>query len=188
VTTSLFRYKFIFRNVCRSRTAGDRGRFGGKPLYLQPIPLSLHNVAEQRTVVGTRAATVPPDKFIAIAKSLFRIGKPYNPPCPPLKRGETTRNCWKSPPLTKGDLGGFKNLQTEGIYGKRSNPSPGAAVALRVGGVKTGGTAFCHSRAPKQGFSAGCRMVSGYLREGMGASMGGKNDGEKGKGWIGQEV
>jgi hypothetical protein len=41
------------------------------------------------------------------------------PPAPPLKKGGTARNCWVSPPLKKGDLGGFENLQGEGIYGKR---------------------------------------------------------------------
>jgi hypothetical protein len=32
------------------------------------------------------------------------------PPNPPLKRGVTTRNCFESPPLEKGDLGGFKKI------------------------------------------------------------------------------
>jgi hypothetical protein len=71
-------------------------------------------------VSGQAGETIPVaiPAFIPIAKSFFRYGKPYNPPYPPLKKGGTTRNCCKSPPLEKGDLGGFKNLQTEGIYGK----------------------------------------------------------------------
>jgi hypothetical protein len=32
--------------------------------------------------------------------------------------GGTYRNSFKSPPLKKGDLGGFKKQQTERIYGK----------------------------------------------------------------------
>jgi hypothetical protein len=38
-----------------------------------------------------------------------------------LKKEGNYKECCKSPPLTKGDLGGFQNLQTEGIYGKRYN-------------------------------------------------------------------
>ena len=41
------------------------------------------------------------------------------PPNPPLLKGGTTRNCLKSPPLKKGDLGGFENHQWEGTFGKR---------------------------------------------------------------------
>jgi hypothetical protein len=43
------------------------------------------------------------------------------PPDPPLEKGGTTKNCLESPPLKKGDLGGFENLQGERIYGKRYN-------------------------------------------------------------------
>jgi hypothetical protein len=60
--------------------------------------------------------------LIAIAKNFFRSGNPDNPPCPPLKRGETSRNFRKSSPLKKGDSAGsegFENLHGEGIYGKR---------------------------------------------------------------------
>ena len=41
------------------------------------------------------------------------------PPNPPLEKGGTTRNCGESPPLKKGDLGGFENLHGERIYGNR---------------------------------------------------------------------
>jgi hypothetical protein len=41
------------------------------------------------------------------------------PPNPILEKAGTIRNCKESPPLKKGDLGGFENLQGEGIYGKR---------------------------------------------------------------------
>jgi hypothetical protein len=62
--------------------------------------------------------------LIVIAKSFFHSGTSYNPPCPPLKRrGGTTRNCRKSPPLEKGDLGGFENLQGEKIYSKLYKPT-----------------------------------------------------------------
>jgi hypothetical protein len=43
------------------------------------------------------------------------------PPNPPLEKGGTTRNYGESPPLKKGDLGGFENFQGERIYGKRYN-------------------------------------------------------------------
>jgi hypothetical protein len=54
----------------------------------------------------------------AIAKNFSREGMLYNPPCPPSEKGGTTRNCWASPSLKKGDLGGFENLQGERIFSK----------------------------------------------------------------------
>ena len=54
--------------------------------------------------------------FIAIAKSFFRYGKPYNPPCPPLKKGG---NCKELLAKFLSEKGGVKNLHAEGIYGKR---------------------------------------------------------------------
>jgi len=41
------------------------------------------------------------------------------PPNPPFLKGGTSRHPFESPPLKKGDLGGFKNHQWEGIFGKR---------------------------------------------------------------------
>jgi hypothetical protein len=58
--------------------------------------------------------------YIAFAKSFFRYGRcsvNLNPPYPPFPKGGTERNSSESPPLKKGDLGGFKNLRTAGIYG-----------------------------------------------------------------------
>jgi hypothetical protein len=46
------------------------------------------------------------------------MGKPYNPPCPPLKKGGNYKELLLKSPFEKG---GFKNLQSEGIYGKRYN-------------------------------------------------------------------
>ena len=52
-------------------------------------------------------------KFLPLSISL-------KSPLPPFKKGGgTTRNCFESPPLKKGDLGGFESLQGERIYGKR---------------------------------------------------------------------
>ncbi len=53
---------------------------------------------------------------IAIAKSFFRYGKSDNPPYPPLKKGWNYKELLLKSPFEKG---GFRNLQTEGIYGKR---------------------------------------------------------------------
>jgi hypothetical protein len=39
--------------------------------------------------------------------------KPKSPLPPLCQRGGTARICFKSPPLKKGDLGGFKNQQVE---------------------------------------------------------------------------
>ena len=54
--------------------------------------------------------------MIAIAKSFFRYEKPYNPPCPSLKKGGNYKKLLVKSPFEKG---GFKNLQVEGIYSKR---------------------------------------------------------------------
>jgi len=59
--------------------------------------------------------------IIPNAKNFSDSGIILIPPNPPLENGGTTRNCWESPPLKKGDLGGFENLQGERIYGKRYN-------------------------------------------------------------------
>jgi len=40
--------------------------------------------------------------FIAIAKSFFRSGKPYNPPCPPLKKGGNCKELLLKYPFEKG--------------------------------------------------------------------------------------
>jgi len=61
---------------------------------------------------------------IAIARSFFRYStwsENLNPPTPPFSKGGTHRNSFSSPPLKKGDLGGFENHQWEGIFSKRSN-------------------------------------------------------------------
>jgi predicted phosphodiesterase len=58
---------------------------------------------------------------IANAKSFFRYcacRKNLNPPYPPFSKGGNLAGSFESPPLKKGDLGGFKNQQTERIYGK----------------------------------------------------------------------
>ena len=58
---------------------------------------------------------------IAIAKSFFRYctcRKNLNPPYPPFSKGGNLADSFESPPLKKGDLGGFKNQQSEGIFGK----------------------------------------------------------------------
>ena len=68
---------------------------------------------------------VLPTLHRANATSFFRYGachKNLYPPYPPVsKGGDTYRNSFESPPLKKGDLGGFKNQQTERIYGKGYN-------------------------------------------------------------------
>jgi hypothetical protein len=49
----------------------------------------------------------PHGSFIAIAKSSFRSGKPYNPPCPPLKRGENCKELLLKSPFKKGGVRGI---------------------------------------------------------------------------------
>jgi hypothetical protein len=58
----------------------------------------------------------------AIAKSFFRSRRPYNPLCPPLKKGGTTSNCWQSSPLKKGDLGGFEASTGEEFMANAIDP------------------------------------------------------------------
>jgi len=41
-----------------------------------------------------------------------------SPLTPPLPKGGTERHGFESPPLKKGDLGGFKNQQSQEIIGK----------------------------------------------------------------------
>jgi hypothetical protein len=67
---------------------------------------------------------VPPKQngLIGNAKSFFlydACSKNQIPPNPPFPKGGTYGISFKSPPLKKGDLGGFKNHQSEGIFGKR---------------------------------------------------------------------
>ena len=52
------------------------------------------------------------------------MGKPYNPPCPPLKKGGNYKELLLKSPFEKGGFRGFENLQTEGIYGKRYRCAP----------------------------------------------------------------
>ena len=40
-------------------------------------------------------------------------------PLPPFKKRGNCKELLLKSPFAKGDLGGFENLQTEGIYGKR---------------------------------------------------------------------
>jgi hypothetical protein len=49
-------------------------------------------------------------RVIAIAKSFFRSGKPYNPPGPPLKKGGNYKELLLKSPFEKGGLRG--NLRT----------------------------------------------------------------------------
>ncbi len=50
--------------------------------------------------------------------------KNLNPPYPPVSKGGNTEEFLGSPPLKKGDLGGFKRRQSGGILGKHSNSAP----------------------------------------------------------------
>jgi hypothetical protein len=43
---------------------------------------------------------------MAIAKSFFQYGNPYNPPCPPLKKGNYKELLLKSP----FEKGGFRGI------------------------------------------------------------------------------
>jgi hypothetical protein len=63
-----------------------------------------------------RMTMVVKKEFCKSLKGFFRFGKPYNPPCPPLKKGGNCKKLLLKSPFEKG---GFDNLQTEGIYGKR---------------------------------------------------------------------
>jgi threonylcarbamoyladenosine tRNA methylthiotransferase MtaB len=61
-------------------------------------------------------------KHIPVAKSLFRFdtfSKKQIPPNPPFSKGGAYGISFESPPLTKGDLGGFEEQQFEGNFGKR---------------------------------------------------------------------
>jgi hypothetical protein len=102
-----------------------------------------------------------------------------NPPSPPLPKGGTDWISVESPPLKKGDLGGFQNQQSEEIFGKRYNLSPGATADLREGRVRVDGTAFYHTSAPKHEIPQDAGWIAGYLREGMNGKNG--RDGWRGK-------
>ena len=72
----------------------------------------------------------------ANAKSFFRYGagsKNPNPPYPPFSKGGNLANSFESPPLKKGDLGGFKNQQTQRIYGKGYKTRLLRLPAVRLG-------------------------------------------------------
>ena len=77
-------------------------------------------------ITNTPFRKAPP---IAIAKSFFRYGKSYNPPCPPLEKGGNYKELLLKSPFEKGDLGGFKNRYMEGIYGKRYTWRAGSGAA-----------------------------------------------------------
>jgi tRNA A37 methylthiotransferase MiaB len=62
-------------------------------------------------------------KPIPVAKSLFRFdtfSKNQIPPNPPFSEGGACCSSFESPPLTKGDLGGFAEQQCEANFGKRA--------------------------------------------------------------------
>jgi hypothetical protein len=66
--------------------------------------------------------------LIAITKSFFRYGKPYNSPCPPLKKGGNYKELLLKSPFGQGEL---KNLRTEETCGKRHiSPEPGYAYKI----------------------------------------------------------
>jgi hypothetical protein len=76
---------------------------------------------------------------IANVKSFFRYcacRKNLNPPYPPFSKGGNSADSFESPPLKKGDLGGFKNQQTERIYSKgyktRLQKLPAAKLSLII--------------------------------------------------------
>jgi len=56
---------------------------------------------------GPKAPGDAPAALIAIAKSFFRYGKPYNPPCPPLKKGGNYKELLLKSPFEKG---GFRGI------------------------------------------------------------------------------
>ena len=60
-------------------------------------------------------------------------------------------------------------------------PSPGAAADPRAGRVRTDGTVFYHSCAPKQEFPHNAGWVAGYLGGWMGSSPGGTGGGKRGE-------
>jgi hypothetical protein len=77
----------------------------------------------------------------ANAKRFFRYcacRKNLNPPYPPFSKGGNLANSLESPPLKKGDLGGFKNQPAEKIYGNGNKtrflrlPAVGLALAILV--------------------------------------------------------
>jgi hypothetical protein len=97
---------------------------GGEKYFVMPatwnisykeILRSLHFL---RMTGGAVAAQL--SMIIVFAKSFFRYGRcsiNLNPPYSPFPKGGTDWNSFESPPLKKGDLGGFENLRTAGIYG-----------------------------------------------------------------------
>jgi hypothetical protein len=56
-------------------------------------------------MIGKFIAPLP--VTIAIAKSFFRSGNPYNPPCPPLKKGGNYKELQEKSPFEKG---GFRGI------------------------------------------------------------------------------
>jgi hypothetical protein len=62
-----------------------------------------------RSAAGRRKSRGHPRdvEVMAIAKSFFRYGKPYNPPCPPLKKGGNYKEVLFKSPFDKG---GFRGI------------------------------------------------------------------------------
>jgi hypothetical protein len=58
-------------------------------------------------------------------------------PYPPFPKGGTQPNPFESSSLEKGDSGGFKNQQSEEIFGKCYNSSSSAAAGLIPGNALT---------------------------------------------------
>jgi hypothetical protein len=87
----------------------------GRPLLAEhlsaPLKKKIINYLYERILVLERMP-----KVLAVMVPAL---KTKIPPSPPFSNGGTYWISIESPPLKKGDLGGFKNLQVERIYGKR---------------------------------------------------------------------
>ena len=73
----------------------------------------------------------------AIAKSFFRSGTPYNPPCPPLKKGGNYKELQEKSPIAKG---GFRQQCPDRklharVWPPSPQPSPPEAGGEGVGDV-----------------------------------------------------
>jgi hypothetical protein len=64
-------------------------------------------VSGRLSLAGADARPTDLFSYIAIAKSFFRSGKPYNPPCPPLKKGGNYKELQGKSPFEKG---GFRGI------------------------------------------------------------------------------
>ncbi len=83
----------------------------------------------QKTDYSRGGPVCPPLRGRTSAKSFFgydTCSKNPNPPCPPFSKGGNPAKLPESPPLEKGDLGGFKRPQSEGIFGNRLKCAPTA--------------------------------------------------------------